>query len=167
MGGAPEAKCLISLGIILHCKRILFLHPAPIRAIYIERKAKTKPAIGDRDMAKEAKVNYTEAQTSQMIADYQAGQSVETIAEAMGKAVRSVRSKLVREGVYVAPEKGVKAKREEGPTKKELLIALSDVWPDAPVDGLINATKEAIASLIAHFDLEDETPADDPVEDAA
>jgi hypothetical protein len=118
-------------------------------------------------MAKEAKVNYTEAQTSQMIADYQAGQSVETIAEAMGKAVRSVRSKLVREGVYVAPEKGVKAKREEGPTKKELLIALSDVWPDAPVDGLINATKEAIASLIAHFDLEDETPADDPVEDAA
>ena len=118
-------------------------------------------------MAKEAKVNYTEEMTAAIVERYTSGETVETIAESIGKAVRSVRSKLVREGVYVAPEKGVKAKREEGPTKKELLIALSDVWPDAPVDGLINATKEAIASLIAHFDLEDETPADDPVEDAA
>lgn len=112
-------------------------------------------------MAKEAKVNYTEAQTLQMVADYQAGQTVESIAEAMGKAVRSVRAKLVREGVYVAPEKGVKAKREEGPTKKELLIQLSEVWPDAPVDGLMNATKEAIASLILHLESVDETPAED------
>ena len=118
-------------------------------------------------MAKEAKVNYTEEMTAAIVERYTSGETVESIAESIGKAVRSVRSKLVREGVYVAPEKGVKAKREEGPTKKELLIALSDVWPDAPVDGLINATKEAIASLIAHFDLEDETPADDPVEDAA
>ena len=118
-------------------------------------------------MAKEAKVNYTDEMTAAIVERYTSGETVETIAESIGKAVRSVRSKLVREGVYVAPEKGVKAKREEGPTKKELLITLSDVWPDAPVDGLINATKEAIASLIAHFDLEDETPADDPVEDAA
>lgn len=103
-------------------------------------------------MAKEAKVNYTEAQTDSMKAAYAAGASVESIAEAMGKAVRSVRAKLVREGVYVAPEKGVKAKREEGPTKKEMLIQLSDVWPSAPVDGLMNATKEAIASLIAHLE---------------
>ena len=118
-------------------------------------------------MAKEAKVNYTEEMTAAIVERYTSGETVETIAESIGKAVRSVRSKLVREGVYVAPEKGVKAKREEGPTKKELLIHLTDFWPDAPVDGLINATKEAIASLIAHFDLEDETPADDPVEDAA
>lgn len=118
-------------------------------------------------MAKEAKVNYTDEMTAAIVERYTSGETVETIAESIGKAVRSVRSKLVREGVYVAPEKGVKAKREEGPTKRELLITLSDVWPDAPVDGLINATKEAIAALIAHFDLEDETPADDPVEDAA
>lgn len=103
-------------------------------------------------MAKEAKVNYTEAQTDSMKAAYAAGASVESIAEAMGKAVRSVRAKLVREGVYVAPEKGVKAKREEGPTKKEMLITLAEVWPDAPVDGLMNATKEAIASLITHLE---------------
>lgn len=118
-------------------------------------------------MAKEAKVNYSEELTAAIVERYTSGEAVETIAESIGKAVRSVRAKLVREGVYVAPEKGVKSKREEGPTKKELLIALTDVWPDAPVDGLINATKEAISALIAHFDLVDETPAEDPVEDAA
>jgi len=78
----------------------------------------------------------------------------------MGKAVRSVRAKLVREGVYVAPEKGVKAKREEGPTKKEMLIQLTDVWPDAPVDGLVNATKEAISALISHLEMVAESPVD-------
>ncbi len=111
-------------------------------------------------MAKEAKVNYTEAQTESMKAEYAAGASVESIAEAMGKAVRSVRAKLVREGVYVAPEKGVKAKREEGPTKKEMLIQLTEVWPDAPVDGLVNATKEAISALISHLEMVAESPVD-------
>ena len=101
-------------------------------------------------MAAEKKVNYTEAQTAQMIADYQAGQTVEAIAEAMGKAVRSVRSKLVREGVYVAAEKPAKAKREEGPTKKELMRELEAIAP-FPVDGLMNATKEAIQAVIDHL----------------
>lgn len=118
-------------------------------------------------MAKEAKVNYTEAQTDSMKAAYAAGASVESIAESMGKAVRSVRAKLVREGVYVAPEKGAKSKREEGPTKKEMLIQLSEVWPDAPVDGLINATKEAIASLIQHLEsvADDDESDDESAED--
>jgi predicted transcriptional regulator len=98
-------------------------------------------------MAAEKRVNYTEAQVAQMIADYQAGMTVETIAESMGKAVRSVRSKLVREGVYVAAEKAPKAKREEGPTKKELMRELEAIAP-FPVDGLMNATKEAIQAVI-------------------
>lgn len=112
-------------------------------------------------MAKEAKVNYSEELTAAIVERYTAGEAVETIAESIGKAVRSVRAKLVREGVYIAPEKGVKSKREEGPTKKELLITLAEVWPDAPVDGLINATKEAISALISHFDMVDETPAEE------
>ena len=98
-------------------------------------------------MAATAKVNYTPAQTAQMIADYQAGQSVESIAESMGKAVRSVRSKLVREGVYVAAEKATKAKREDGPTKKELMRDLEAIAP-FEVEGFMNATKEAIRSMI-------------------
>jgi len=101
-------------------------------------------------MAAEKRVNYTEAQTKQMIEDYRAGQTVEAIAEAMGKAVRSVRSKLVREGVYVAAEKPVKAKREEGPTKKEMMRELEALAP-FEVEGFMNATKEAIQALIDHL----------------
>ena len=101
-------------------------------------------------MAATAKVNYTEAQTTAMISEYQAGKSVEDIADAMGKAVRSVRSKLVREGVYVAAEKTPKAKREDGPTKKELIRELELLVP-FEVEGFMNATKEAIQSLIDHM----------------
>lgn len=101
-------------------------------------------------MAAAKKANYTEAQTAQMIEDYQAGQTVEDIALAMGRAVRSVRSKLVREGVYVAAEKPVKAKREEGPTKKELMRELEAIAP-FPVEGLMNATKDAIQAIIEHL----------------
>ena len=115
-------------------------------------------------MAKEAKVNYTEAQTTQMVSEYQSGQTVEMIAEAMGKAVRSVRAKLVREGVYVAPEKGAKAKREEGPTKKDLLRDLEALAPHLPIDGFVNATKEAISALINH--LENENLADEATEES-
>ena len=101
-------------------------------------------------MAANAKVNYTEAQVEQMIADYQAGASVEAIAESMGQALRSVRSKLVREGVYVAAEKPKGAKREEGPTKKELMRDLEALAP-FEVEGFMNATKEAIQALINHL----------------
>ena len=101
-------------------------------------------------IAAEKKTNYTVAQTSAMIADYQAGQSVEVIAQAMGKAVRSVRQKLVREGVYVAAEKTAKAKRDEGPTKKEMLIEL-ETLATFPVEGFMGATKEAIQALISHL----------------
>ena len=49
--------------------------------------------------------NYTAEATARIIEDYQAGVSVEQIADAIDKSVRSVRSKLVREGVYVATPK--------------------------------------------------------------
>lgn len=111
-------------------------------------------------MAAEKRVNYSEELTAEIVKRYTAGESVEDIAESIGKAVRSVRAKLVREGAYVAPEKPVKSKREEGPTKKELLQELQSIWEDAPVDGLMNATKEAIRALIDHLGAEAE-----PVED--
>ena len=57
--------------------------------------------------------NYTEELTAAIVQRYQDGETVEAIAESIGKAVRSVRSKLVREGVYVAAEKPVKAKRPQ------------------------------------------------------
>ena len=43
--------------------------------------------------------NYSVSMTAQIIEDYQNGNSVDEIASSIGKSVRSVRSKLVREGV--------------------------------------------------------------------
>ena len=51
-------------------------------------------------MTKPTPTNYTEAQTAQLVADYQAGVAVEAIAAALGKTTRSVVAKLSREGVY-------------------------------------------------------------------
>jgi hypothetical protein len=58
------------------------------------------------------------------------------------------KDKLVREGVYVAAPKAVKAAKVEGPSKKELINEL-EALVDFPVDGFMGATKEAIASVIA------------------
>ena len=92
-------------------------------------------------------VNYTAELTAAIVDQYQAGVSVDEIATDIGKSVRSVRSKLVREGVYVAKAKPA-AKRDNGPTKKELLIELEATGFD--VNGFEGATKEAIMRLIAH-----------------
>jgi hypothetical protein len=111
----------------------------------------------------ERKVNYTEAQVASMIERYQAGENVETLAEAMGKSVRSVIAKLVREGVYVAAEKP-KARKIEGPTKKEMLLDL-ERRVSFDVTGLMGATKEAIQHLIDAFPLvEAETDAETDAE---
>lgn len=117
-------------------------------------------------MATAKRENYSEELTAAIVERYQAGETVEAIAESIGKAVRSVRSKLVREGVYVAAEKAPKAKREEGPTKKELLRDLEAVAPHFPIDGFVNATKEALTALIDHLQSESEAPADDPVDES-
>ena len=94
-------------------------------------------------------VNYSAELTNAIVAQYEAGVSVESIAADIDKSVRSVRSKLVREGVYVAKAKPTARKSSE-PTKKELLIELESLAPFA-VDGFMGATKEAINDLIRHL----------------
>ena len=91
-------------------------------------------------------VNYSVEMTDQIISDYQSGISVDEIANAIGKSVRSVRSKLVREGVYIPQEKKTSKKVQE-PTKKELLRTLDELV-DFPTTGLLGATKESILDLI-------------------
>ena len=110
-----------------------------------------------------AQPNYTDEMVTKMVADYQDGVSVDAIAEAIGKSVRSVRSKLVREGVYVAQPKVAKTPKAEGPTKKEMLNELEALAP-FKVDGLMGATKEVIGALIAHFKADAETEAEAEVE---
>jgi hypothetical protein len=95
-------------------------------------------------------VNYTPEMTAKIVDDYQAGITVEQIADAIDKSVRSVRSKLVREGVYVAQPKA-KARKADEPTKKELLNHLEALAPFG-VTGFMGATKEAINELISHFE---------------
>jgi len=98
--------------------------------------------------------NYTAEMTAQIISDYQNGTSVADIAEAIGKSVRSVRSKLVREKdengerIYIPAEKPVSVKAT-GPSKKVLLNDLEKLDPNFPVNGMRGATKEAIEYLVA------------------
>ena len=93
----------------------------------------------------EKKVNSTPEMTAQIVSDYQAGTSVDDIAVAVGKSVRSVRSKLVREGVYVAKVKTT-TRKVEGPTKKEILRDLEATAFE--VKGIEGATKEAWTRLM-------------------
>ena len=102
------------------------------------------------DVAK--KVNYTDTDMSVLTNMYGelGNDGLDRIAATLNKTVRSVRAKLVREGLYIAPEKGTAKAKKEGPTKKELLLDLEKVAP-FPVDGFMGATKEAIGHLIDTF----------------
>ena len=93
----------------------------------------------------ESKVNYTEEMTTQIVDAYSTGMDVTEIADSIGKSVRSVRSKLVREGVYVAKEK-VATRKVEGPSKKEILNQLESTGFE--VKGFEGATKEALTRLL-------------------
>jgi len=89
--------------------------------------------------------NYTDEMTASVMEQYSNGVDLDTIADSVGKTIRSVRSKLVREGVYTAEPKQSDAKRE-GPTKKELLREIETAGMD--VSGFEGATKDALTRLL-------------------
>lgn len=99
---------------------------------------------------KKTTVNYTDAQIAQMTQMYAelGNEGLEDIATALNKSVRSIRSKLVREGIYQAAPKKTAAKKDMGPTKKELLNQLEEIvgFDVTPLQG---STKEGLMSLIA------------------
>lgn len=96
--------------------------------------------------------NYTDEMVEKAVSMYSelGNEGLDAIAETVGKTVRSVRSKLVREGVYVASPKAAAAK-STGPSKKEMLQQLEGIAP-FEVSGFMGATKGAIGILIDHFD---------------
>ena len=100
-------------------------------------------------MADAKTANYTEAQVAQLMELYaeHGNEGLEAIATTLGKSVRSVRSKLVREGAYVAAPKTAKAPKVEGPSKKDLLNQLEELvgFDVTPLQG---ATKAGIEALI-------------------
>ena len=93
--------------------------------------------------------NYTADQVTRLCEMYASlgNEGLDQIAKELGKSVRSVRSKLVREGVYVASPKPVTVKKNTGPTKKELLNQLEDLVGFS-VTSLQGSTKEGLLSLI-------------------
>ena len=101
-------------------------------------------------MASKTVVNYTPEQTVAMVADYQAGTTVESIAEALGKSVRSVVAKLSREGVYVA--KTYVSKSGEPVAKKDMVAdAIGAVLrlTEAETESLTKANKTALSKIFA------------------
>lgn len=100
-------------------------------------------------MAEAKTANYTAAQVAQLLEMYAevGNEGLEQIATTLSKSVRSVRSKLVREGAYVAAPKATKTAKVEGPSKKELLNQLEELigFDVTPLQG---ATKAGIEALI-------------------
>ena len=91
--------------------------------------------------------NYTAEMVTQMTEMYNdlGNDGLDEIADTLGKSVRSVRSKLVREGVYVASPKKT-ASKQEGPSKKEILRSIESNGFD--VSGFEGATKAALTRLM-------------------
>jgi hypothetical protein len=93
-------------------------------------------------------VNYTPEQTVQMVADYKAGVTVETIAQNLGKTVRSVVAKLSREKVYVA--KTYVSKTGEPVVKKDAhadAIGAILRLPENDNESLTKANKSALKAI--------------------
>jgi 3-oxoacyl-[acyl-carrier-protein] synthase III len=99
-------------------------------------------------MAATKVVNYTDEQTTKVVSDYAAGVTVETIAENMGKSVRSIVAKLSREGVY--KKKEYVGKTGEKPVKKDMhadaigaILQLSE----SDTESLTKANKAALRAI--------------------
>jgi len=107
-------------------------------------------------MATEKVLNYTAEQTAMVIDTYTANPSTDTInklAEALGKTVRSITMKLVREKVYIKKE--YKTKSGESVVKKDSLIdKLSDyvALTEAEATSFEHVNKTALVKLLAKFE---------------
>lgn len=98
-------------------------------------------------MTKATVTNYTEAQTTQLVNDYQAGVAVETIAAAMGKTTRSVVAKLSREGVYKAKNKTNTQPRVKKANLVDMLAYQCGV-PAEQFESLEKANLEVLQALV-------------------
>lgn len=93
---------------------------------------------------------YTPEQTKQLLELYETHKTegLEEVAKIMGKPIRSVRSKLVRLGVYI-PQERVFTKRS-GLSKKELLIKLENLT-GLDSGGLIGSNKSSLMELLEYI----------------
>lgn len=95
-------------------------------------------------------VNYTPEQTAQIVADYQAGITVEAIALTLGKSARSIVAKLSREKVY--QKKTYTSKTGDAVIKKDEVsdyIGEALGLSEADVTSLTKANKTALNAIAA------------------
>jgi O-methyltransferase involved in polyketide biosynthesis len=107
-------------------------------------------------------VNYTPEQTAAIVAGYRACDSdesrkafVEAYAAEHGRKASSVRAKLVREGVYIKPERTAKRSAK----KADMVAAIAARTGANPelVDSLEKATAKALSLVLAALpEIEDE-----------
>lgn len=93
-------------------------------------------------------VNYTVEQTAQIVGAYTAGESVENIAQSLGKSVRSIVAKLSREGVY--KKKEYKTKTGESVVKKDAhadAIGAILKLAENDIESLTKANKSALRAI--------------------
>ena len=95
-------------------------------------------------------VNYTPEQTAQLVANYQAGATVETLATQLGKTTRSVVAKLSREGVYQAKSKASGVSRVK---RADLVDAIANRVGVAPetFDSLEKANHEVLEAILQNL----------------
>lgn len=99
-------------------------------------------------MATEKVANYSEVQTAEVLAQYAAGSTVEQIATAVGRTVRSITMKLVKEGVY---QKKAKTSTAGQLTKADMASAIAaryEMTTEAQKD-LEKLTKVTLVQLMA------------------
>ena len=96
----------------------------------------------------EKTVNYTPDLTKELVDRYVAGETVEALAEALGKTTRSVVAKLSREGVYKAKTKTSGVARVK---KADLVDKLADACGVAPevFESLEKANHDVLEALVA------------------
>ena len=101
-------------------------------------------------MTTEAKTNYTPEQTQQLVAGYQAGETVEVLATQLGKTVRSVVAKLSREGVYVAKTRATGQVRVKKADLVDQLATACGVAPEV-FESLEKANHDVLEALVARL----------------
>lgn len=93
-------------------------------------------------------VNYTETQTTELVQAYTAGETVESLAERLGRSTRSIVAKLSREGVYKPKNK---AKAGARITKAEMVRYVEDMLQleVGKLESLEKGSHEALEALVA------------------
>lgn len=99
-------------------------------------------------MTEATKTNYTSAQTLELVAGYQAGETVEALATRLGKTTRSVVAKLAREGVYVAKTRATGQHRVRKADLVDQLAQRCGVAPEV-FESLEKANHDVLEALVA------------------